>query len=658
MYKNITKTLIAFLVLFTMFYNDIKSSEIIESPDGKIVIEFKLDENGNPIYSVKRNNKKIIESSKLSIIFENGIVSQNLEITKIEENSVDETYNLIVGKADKIRNHYNEVILTTQEKDHGKLKIQYVLRAYNDGIAFRSIILDVLGKKDFIIADEVNEFNFTTDSKCWPLFLKNFRTSYENEFTETTVNKIDEGVFVGLPLIINLDSRTYIGLAEAALTNYAGMYLEGNANKENSLISKLASLSNSTGISVIGTAPHKTPWRVVMIGERPGDLIESNLITNLNEPCAIEDPSWIKAGKAAWPWWSGRVVKGVDFEGGMNTETMKYYIDFAKEFNLKYLLIDAGWYGNNSDQEEDITSTIPEIDIHEIVSYGSKHGVDILLWINWRNGKAQLDEALPLYEKWGVKGIKIDYMNRDHQVMVNFYERVLKKAAEHHLLVDFHGAFKPTGLRRTYPNYITSEGALSMEYSRWTPPTRLVPEHNVTVPFTRMVVGPMDYTPGAFRNVKAKDYKRTKTEAVTIGSRTSQLAMFVVYDSPLQSVADHPAAYRGQPGAEFIKIVPTTWNEVKVLAGEIGDYIAIARRSNDEWFIGVMTDDDSRSLELSLEFLESGKYSVQIYRDGEDTELDPTQLVIEEMDITSSDILKVNMVGGGGYVAHIVPMVN
>ena len=642
---------LALMILSQIACCDLSTPIELQSPDGKVAININFDETGSLSYSVLKDKKDVILPSNLAIDFEKGMFSKNLEIIGLEKNSVDEIYELVVGKDKEARNHYNEVIIELSEKVETGRNLNLILRAYNDGVAFRYQIPESGGMDEFKILDEFSEFHFPDSNQCWALHLKSFNSNYESEFENISVNEIKPDTFIGLPLTVQIENGHFVLISEANLTDYAGMYLEGKSENESTVVSRLSPLPDSSGVCIVGTAPHYSPWRVIMIADNPGDLIESHLITNLNDPIEIEDPSWIKPGKVAWPWWSGRVVKDVDFVGGMNTETQKYYIDFAEEFRLEYLLIDALWYGAHKDPNQDITTTVPEIDMPEIIAYAKERNVDVLIWLNWENTNKQMDEAFALYEKWGIKGVKIDYMNRDDQEMVNFYQTVVKKAAEHHLLVDFHGAYKQTGFRRKYPNFITSEGILGLEFTKWS--ERVTAEHNVTIPFTRMVVGPMDYTPGAFQNVTKEGFVSQKISPMAVGTRAHHLAMFVVYESPLQMVSDHPASYKGEIGSEFLKIVPSTWHQTNVIAGEIGDYIAIARKYNNDWFIGVMTDDNSRKLNLSLDFLSDSNYTAHIYQDAPDSESNPKHIIEYTKTVSSTDTLMANMASSGGFVVHL-----
>jgi alpha-glucosidase len=340
----------------------------------------------------------------------------------------------------------------------------------------------------------------------------------------------------------------------------------------------------------------------------------------------------------------------------MNDATMKYYIDFAAEFGLPYMLVDAGWYtarayGENADLTADITKSVPSIDLPGLVEYGRRKGVGIIVWLNWRPARDQMDRAFPYYERIGVRGVKVDFMDRDDQEMVGFYHRILKTAARYHLLVDLHGAYKPTGLIRTYPNYITQEGVLGAEYNKWT--RRITATHNVTLPFTRMLLGPMDYTPGAFRNVTPAEFKPQDKLPEVMTTRAQQLAMYVVYDSPLQVVADFPGAYRGEPGAEFLKIVPSSWDETRVLSGEIGEWIAVARRRGRDWFLGAMTNESARTLRVPLGFLGRGAYEIKSFADGDSAAADPRQVSISERRVKAGDTLTLRLAPGGGFAARM-----
>jgi len=343
----------------------------------------------------------------------------------------------------------------------------------------------------------------------------------------------------------------------------------------------------------------------------------------------------------------------------MNTANQKYYIDFAEDIRARYLEFEPPWYGPEMQAVRnplslDITKPIPELDMAEILSYGRQHGVGLIIWMQWRNMATQMDEALALYEKWGASGIKCDFMNRDDQNMVNFYEEVARKCAEHHLMVDFHGAYKPTGLRRTYPNLITREGVMGAEYNK--AGNRVTPLHNVTLPFTRMLAGPMDYTPGGFRNVTPQQFSVNYDYPMVMSTRCQQLAMYVVYESPLMMVSDSPEEYRGAVGTDFIRQVPTSWDETRVLAGEVAEDVVIARRLGRDWYIGAMTNQTPRHLTISLKPLGKGKWNADVYQDGPKAAVTPTDVTHSSATLQSDRPVEIDLAPGGGWAAHLSPI--
>jgi len=394
-------------------------------------------------------------------------------------------------------------------------------------------------------------------------------------------------------------------------------------------------------------------WRVVMLGDTTDALIESPVIVNLNPPTPLPDTSWIKGGKTAWDWWSARYLPP-PLNGGTDMKTIKHYIDFASKSGFPYMLIDEGWclnsgVGGSAPPDADITRTKPGIDMPELVRYAKERNVGLWLWVQWELLDRQMDAALKQYEAWGIKGIKVDFMDRNDQEMVDYYHRVMAKAADHELMVNMHGAYPPTGLNRTYPNYLTQEGVMGAEYNKWS--RRVTATHNVTLPYTRMLLGPMDYTPGGFRNKTPQTFAIVNSPPQVQTTRGQALAMFVVYESPLQMVADSPDAYENAQGFDFIKLVPTTWDETRFIAGEIAEYIVVARRKGDAWYVGAMTNETARTIEVPLSFLGEEKYEVRIWEDG----ASPTTLrERERTGISSNAVLELELAPGGGAVARIV----
>ncbi|HEY0173636.1 MAG TPA: glycoside hydrolase family 97 protein [Pyrinomonadaceae bacterium] len=630
----------------------------LRSPNGRVAVTFALSREGAPTYAVSYGGRPVVIPSSLGLVFKDGgPLSGGLRVTGTRRRAHDSWYDLVAGKASRARDRYRELAVSFEESAGARRRLGIVFRAYDDGAAFRYVIPEQPRLEEFEIVDERSEFRFAADHPCWALRLRTFHSNYEKEFDPVTLGRIEPGAKTGLPLVAQVAGGPAFAVAEADLEDYAGMYLHGLAGVPDALVSRLSPFGGrEEGSAVRGRAPHESPWRVLMLGDEPGRLVESTLLLSLNPPSVVRDPSWIRPGKAAWDWWSGQVAEGVA-RPGMNDATMKHYIDFASETGLEYMLVDAGWYtkkpswGDDADTEADITKSIPEIDLPGLVRYARERKVGIIVWLHWIPARDQMDRAFPYYERIGVKGVKVDFMDRDDQEMVGFYHRILRKAAEHRLVVDLHGAYKPTGLVRTYPNYLTQEGVLGGEYNKWS--DRVTATHNVTLPFTRMLVGPMDYTPGGFRSVTRAAFKPQDKLPLVMTTRAHQLAMYVVYDSPLQMVSDHPGAYRGQPGAEFLREVPASWDETRVVAGEIGKYIVVARRRGRDWFVGAMTNEEPRTLRVPLGFIGSGTWAIAAYADGEAAASDPTQLTVNGGNAAMSETLTLRLAPGGGYAAHI-----
>jgi len=628
------------------------------SPNGNVSLTFFVKENPapypkgkRPYYAVSFKGNAVVRDSPLGLALESDEpLERHFEILRASYSQVDESYSMPFGVRKIIPNRYREAVVSVRETTGRKITMDLVFRSYDEGIAFRYVVPEQEGLPKIALRGEQSSFYFQPGASAWAMFLGKYTTSYETEFRKIGLWEINSESIVGLPLLIQTN-RVWAGLTEANITNYAGMYLSGLPGVAEALVSSLSPLPSDKRVKAKLSLPFSTPWRVLLLGERPGDLIEANyLLMNLNDPSLVPDTSWIKPGKAAWNWWSGTVAKGVNFQPGMNTETMKHYVDFAVKHHLEYLVIDAGWYAGG-ESTGDITKSIPDIDIPRIVAYGRRGGIGIILWLHWVPTNKQMEQAFPLYEKWGVAGVKIDFMDRDDQEMVGFYHRVARRAAQHRLLVDFHGAYKPDGLQRTWPNLITREAVLGLEYSKWS--RRCSPEHDVTIPFTRMLAGPMDYTPGAFRTANRHEFVARQIEPLAQGTRCHQLAMYVVFESPLQMISDYPEAYRGQPGIEFIEKVPTTWDETKVILGEVGNYITMARKRGQEWYVGSMTNWEARALNVPLRFLGAGRYIAEIYSDV--PEGATTDVLVRRLPVTSGDVLTANLASGGGQAIRIYP---
>lgn len=619
----------------------------VKSPDNKIVISIN---NGDKItYSVSFNGKLVINDSEMGFEFrDEQPMSGNFQITGQCEKSINETWIPVVrSKHAEINDNYNELSLILKEKASPMRQMELFFRAYNDGAAFRYKLSRSARIGDRQITKELTCFSIPGDPKAWIVeYSKGYSSSNEAEFFEHPLSYLTEKSIAGMPLLMDYGNNCWVAITEAKIDNYAAFYI-GTNGTSNHLTTKLVPLpgEQESGVKVRFSDEVFTPWRVMMIGDNPGTLIESEIIQNLNDPCALSDVSWIKPGMSAWDhWWSGEVK--------MEMPVIRQYIDLAAEMGWPYMLVDWQWYGKFNNPEADITKWAPQIDIPEIIQYAGSKNVRILLWLYSSdvNRNAAYKKAFPLYREWGIAGIKIDFMDRDDQYMVNWYHDIIRCAAENQLMVDFHGAYKPDGIIRTYPNMITREGVMGNEYYKFS--DKMSPEHNVKLAFTRMLAGQMDYTPGGFLNVTREQFKN-QTPALVWNTRAAELSKFVIYESPLTVVCDHPDNILNQPGADFLKMVPTIWDDIKFVGGYPGDFVAIAKRNGDEWFLGIMNNSSGKTIELKLDFLPAGNYLAEVWADTKNSDKVPIEIKKSTLTFKGRDILKVTLAKNGGWVGVI-----
>ena len=643
-----------------------RTTHTVSSPSGDVRVVFKLKQSAqgenSPFYSVSYRDKVLIEDSRLGITFkETGPLTSNLRIREVAEQSHDETWFVPVGKSDSVRDHYREAVISLEEQSEPHRRLELVFRAYDDGVAFRYRFPEQPAFSEFTISAEESHFVIAGDPRAYVLPLNHFTTPHENYYTVARVDEITPDALADLPLLLVHPDGPALAIAEANLIDYAGMYLSGAPEQRHTLVSALSPWPGQPEVKVRARAPHVSPWRVVMVGDRPGALIESNLILNLNEPNAIADVSWIRPGKTTLPWLNGYVVEGVDSEAPLNTATMKRYIDFAAQHGIEYHTLDGteaqgAWYGGpiQPSGPVDLTTTIPALDLPEVLRYARDKGVRLRVWVHWKVLQPQIDRAFAQWEKWGFEGVMLDFMDRDDQEMVNFYHEVMQKAARHHLTVNFHGAYKPTGIRRTYPNLLTREAVFNLEHNKGfrfgTPP-----EHNLIVPFTRMLAGPLDYHQGVLRTVTEAAYRPIWRGPEMMGTPTHQLATYVVYENYLPMVADYPAAYEDRLGIEFISQVPVTWDETRVINGQVGDFITIARRKGDVWYVGSMADGNARTLAIPLDFLGEGEFTAEIYADDLEVIHQPSPIMKAQHTVSAKDTLTAKLAPGGGHVMRLAP---
>jgi alpha-glucosidase len=634
----------------------------LKSPDGRLAIRFQtVSTNRTPVsagqvvYDVTFRGKSLLDPSGLSLTLQGETpLGANARIVNVTPSQTDETYTVVAGKANPVRNHFNAAQIEVEEPDAPHRKFFIEARAYDDAIAFRYVVPEQPALKEFRLAKENTEFRVSMDATCYALVLPNFQSQYESEFVKLPVSALSPlGIVpkpevVGLPLLMQFPGVGWMAITEADVRDYSSMYLQNPvvAWSPPYFESHLAPHTNDESLCVTGTLPHHSAWRVLLIASEPVKLIESSVVASLNPPPAMADTSWIHAGKCAWDWWGGSI--GPDGTSTFNNATMKHYVDFAATSGLEYMLVDAGW-----SPREDITKMNGTVDIPELVRYAAPKNVKIWIWAHWSAVNGHEEEAFSLFEKWGVAGVKIDFMSRDDQDMIGFYYRVAEIAARHHLLVDFHGASKPTGLERTWPNVLGYEGVLGMEWNKGT--ARDTSEHHATIPFTRMLAGTMDYTPGGFNNVTAAEFRPLNEKPMVMCTRAQQLALYVIYQCPIQMVADYPGAYEGQPEFQFIKDVPATWDETRGLNGVPGEFITVARRRGHDWFLGSLCNGTARELKVPLDFLGSGKYVAEIYADAADAGQNPKRVVISKKTVTRATVLNLKLAPNGGCAMRFVP---
>ena len=632
----------------------------ILSPDKNIQVKLKLGDHF-PQYSVFYKGKEIISPSNMALEFkEGGNWDHALKLGKVKYNEVEDTYTLPVGKTSRVHEHYKEMIIPVMETQAPYRKINLQFRIFNDGVAFRyDLPLQDYGSS-FVLMNEATEFRLNDNPKALTLFRENYTTSHEGIYDHIYLDKIKNDTLMDLPTLFEFGSKTFVGITEADLEDYAGMYL---IKKAGILQSALSPLPGGSGAKVKALLPHKSPWRVIMISDRVGGLIESNILTNLNEPTKIEDLTWIKPGKTTFPWWNGNVTPDTNFAPGNNFETNKYYIDFCAQAGLEYhSVVEYGlheWYVSDGTYFQpgphtDATRAVPGLDIQKITDYAATKGVGIRFWVHWKALYPVLDKAFDQYEKWGIKGMMVDFMDRDDQEMVNIQNEILEKAAKHKMHIQFHGAYKPTGRNRTFPNEFTREGTLNYESNKG---DRVIgPDEDINIPFTRMLAGPTDYHLGGFRAVPRNQFKPQYTAPLMIGTRCHMLGMYVVLENPQGMVCDYPAAYLGQPGFEFIQKVPTNWDETKVPAAEVGKYICIARKKGQDWYLGAIGNWQGNTFEIPLTFLGEGNFRAEIFSDSEDVDIHPNHLNKTIQLVNSRQSLRLNLAKGGGQAIRFIAL--
>jgi len=648
------KKYIMFGFLLAFSFGTLHSKEYkLFSPDKKLSLTVSVDETVR--FALNNGTEQLILPSTLALELEEGVVlGANSRVIRKEQNTVNNTLTPVIKEKNAIvAEHYNELKLVF-DKD-----FDLTFRAYDEGVAYR---FETRMEGDIIVKAEKGDYRFAKNYLTYWPSENDFHSNNQVYYHFKSLAELGKKNLGSLPLLIDCLAGTKMVIGETGLVDYPGMWFNGaegnNLSLTNPAYPKKTEQVNDRDVFVrerenyiAKTNGTRTfPWRYIAVADKDEELISNQLSWLLANPCQIENPSWIKPGKVAWDWWNANMIYNVDFRSGVNTETYKYYIDFAAEYGIEYIIMDEGWY-----ELGDLMNIVPEIDMEELTRYAEQKGVGIILWVVWKTLDDQLEQALDQFVKWGIKGIKVDFMDKDDQWMVNYYHRIAKETAKREILVNFHGAYKPAGIRRMYPNVLTREGVNGGEQYKWS--MRQTPEHNLTTPFSRMVAGPMDYTPGAMTNAQKKDYKPIFDQPMSMGTRCHQIAMFVVYESPLQMLCDSPTRYyKERECTQFISHIPVVWDETLPLKAKVSDYLAVARRNGDEWYIGAMTDWSAREMTINLSFLKEGRYKLQMIQDGINADRCAMDYKLDEKEVSAGDEIIIKMAPGGGWAARIIPV--
>ncbi|WP_165226546.1 glycoside hydrolase family 97 protein [Aquisphaera insulae] len=635
------------------------------SPNGDVRIVFSPKESGTggtPSYAVTFRGRQVVLPSRLGMALAGGAsLGERTAVEKVESRRIDEAYIHRPGKRSRVENRCKEVVVSLREETVPARRWEIVLRAYDDGAAVRYRFPRQDGWDGLEIVDERTTVHLPSGAQAVALPLKGYTSTHENRYLRRPAAEIETvGDWrIGLPMLNEIPGTGWLAVLEANLTDFAGLYLarEPGAGKEAVFGCRLAPRPGEPGIAVRSRLPHESPWRVFLLGESLERLVESNLVLNLNAPCALADTSWIHPGKTTFPWWNGFYEENVPFKPGLNTATAKYYIDFCAASGIPYHSLDGmdniAWYGGTIVPYEgaDITRGIDGLDLREVLRYASSKGVKIRLWMHWQAAMAHMDRAFPLYREWGVEGIMLDFMDRDDQEMVRFLRRAIEKAAENRLTITLHGVSAPTGLERTYPNLLTHEAVMNLEYDKWDR-QGISPEHELIVPFTRMLAGPLDFHQGSLRGVPAEKFRAQNVAPLVIGTPCRMLATYVVFENHLPMVADYPSSYRDHPGLPILASIPTTWDDTKCLAAKVGQLAIVARRHGDEWWVGAMGGSEGRDVKIPLGFLDPGDYRAETYRDAIERK---GGMSSDREDVTAASTIEARLAPAGGLLIRLSP---
>jgi alpha-glucosidase len=626
----------------------------VKSPDGTIIL--KVEAGAKMLWSVQHNGQLIIAPSSVSLQLDNGeLLGPDAKVSSAKTTAVNTSFNAINYRKSLVTDKCTQLTLTFRG-DFG-----LIFRVYDDAVAYRFF---TRRPGEITIKNEEANFNFTLDHKAFiPIQRdyrdgKNFNSSFENQYREIRISQFPDDSLAFLPVLVDAGENRKVELMEIDLEEYPGMFLDLNETGKG-FKGVFAPYPLETYVKGLNIIPSKRadyiaktsgnrdfPWRAIFISQQDKELLNIDLVQKLASPNKLEDISWIKPGQVSWDWWNDMNISHVDFKAGMNTPSYKYFIDFAAKYKVPYILFDAGW-----NVPGDLTKPKSDLDLKELVSYGKEKGVGIIVWCSWQDVLAQMEKAFPFFEESGVKGMKIDFIDRDDQLAVRSTYDIARLAAQHHLMVDYHGVFKPTGLQRTYPNVVGYEGVYGLENFKWANPNG--PRYTVTLPFIRNQAGPMDYTSGAMRNANRWDFRPVNGNPMSQGTRVHQIAQYIIFEVPIQMLSDNPTAYlREHECTEFITKVPTTFDETIPIDGKVAEYVAIARRKGEIWYTGAMTNWTPREIIIDCSFLGQGEYVAEVFSDGINANHDATDYKKEIITLKAGDKLKVKLMDGGGWAAR------
>ena len=623
----------------------------LRSPDANIELRIRTADALR--YDLVLNDRTVLEGATLALDVEHLHLGTQPKVTAAKRDSHDEMLRPVVRqKFAKIRDQYNEIKLTFD----GGYSVTF--RAYNEGVAYR--FETTLPEKQVKVYGEEANFRFAANYLVYYPQEDSFYSHNERKYLPQPSSAILPEYIASLPAVVDIGDGAKLAIAESDVEDYPGLWLRGDGPQfglsatfppyplkelqTSELDSKVVKAADYIAVT---SGTRTFPWRVIGVADRDGDLVTSELVYLLESPSQLQDTSWIGPGKVAWDWWNDWNIDGVDFHSGINTKTYEYYVDFAAKYAIPYIILDDGW-----SKRGNLLEVNPDLDMNELTAYARRKNVGLILWTSWKTLNDQLVPALDQFEKWGIKGIKVDFMQRSDQPMINYYHKICGEAAKRHMLVDFHGDQKPATMMRTWPNLINTEGVRGMEWSKWSWESE--PEHNVSLPFTRMFLGPMDFTPGAMRNATKSTFAPINHQPMALGTRCQQLAMYVVYDAPLEMLSDSPSNYLREPEAmEFLAAVPTEWDDTRVLDARISDYIVVARRNGNDWYVGAMTDWTPRDLELDFSFLPAGNFTMTSYQDGANADRNASDYKMTTTQVSRTTRLKIHLAPGGGWAARI-----